>query len=358
MDQALRERIEGTVNSKRVVLFMKGNKNFPQCGFSAQVVSILKKKGVDFLDVNILSDQDLRQGLKEFSNWPTFPQLYVGGKLVGGCDIVTGMAESGELESGARHQRRMTRPLVLLSNDDGYRAAGINALAAALRESCDVVVCAPEVEQSASSHALSLNRPLRLFPHGEGVFSVDGTPADCVYVALYAEARVLPRRPDVVVSGMNHGVNLGDDVFYSGTVAAAREGALKGIASIAFSAALDAEPRAACRLATEITLGLAKRADPRPILLNVNVPPGNAWPVRATRLGRRVYRDEVEFRRDPRGREYLWLGGPGAEHHPESGSDTEAFDAGEVSVTPLVLDLWGRSEEARVRELVERFTTA
>lgn len=246
----------------------------------------------------------------------------------------------------------MTRPLVLVSNDDGYRAPGINALAAALREHCDVVVCAPESEQSASSHALSLHRPLRLFRHGEGIFSVDGTPADCVYVALYAETRVLPRRPDVVVSGMNHGVNLGDDVFYSGTVAAAREGALKGTTSIAFSASLDAAPEAACRLAAKLTVAVASRNERKAMLLNVNFPPGDAWPIRTTRLGRRVYRDEVEFRRDPRGREYLWIGGPGFEHHPESGSDTEAFDAGVVSVTPLVLDLWGRSEEARVTSLV------
>lgn len=98
MDQTLRDRIVDTLGKKKVVLFMKGNKNFPQCGFSAQVVSILKQKGVDFLDVNILPDPDLRQGLKEFSNWPTFPQLYVDGKLVGGCDIVTGMNESGELD--------------------------------------------------------------------------------------------------------------------------------------------------------------------------------------------------------------------------------------------------------------------
>jgi 5'-nucleotidase len=252
----------------------------------------------------------------------------------------------------------MTRPLVLLANDDGYRAAGINALAEALRRLCDVVVCAPETEQSASSHALSLHRPLRLFRHGDGVFSVDGTPADCVYVALYAETRILPRRPDVVVSGMNHGVNLGDDVFYSGTVAAAREGALKGIASIAFSAALDASPPAACRLAAELTLAVATREDNKAILLNVNIPPGDAWTVRPTRLGRRVYQDEVDFRRDPRGREYLWLGGPGAQHHPEPGSDTEAFDAGVVSVTPLVLDLWGKSEDERVRDLVGRLPLA
>jgi monothiol glutaredoxin len=98
MDQALSERIKSTLETRRVVLFMKGNRNFPACGFSAQVVGILKKLGADFADVNILADTDLRQGLKEYSNWPTFPQLYVDGKLVGGCDIVTSLHESGELE--------------------------------------------------------------------------------------------------------------------------------------------------------------------------------------------------------------------------------------------------------------------
>jgi len=244
----------------------------------------------------------------------------------------------------------MTRPLILLSNDDGYRSAGIGALRTALAELADVVVCAPESEQSASSHSLSLHRPLRLFRHGDGIFSVDGTPADCVYVALYAEGRVLPRRPDVVVSGMNHGVNLGDDVFYSGTVAAAREGALKGIPSLALSAAIDADLAAACRLGARIALSLA--TETKPILLNVNVPPGSEWRVRATRLGSRIYVDEVEFRRDPRGREYLWIGGPGAEHRPVAGSDTEAYDEAVVGVTPLVLDLWGRDAQERAEAVV------
>lgn len=99
MDDALRERIVSTINSGRVVLFMKGSKNFPQCGFSAQVVQILKQMGTEFRDVNILTDPDLRQGLKEHSNWPTFPQLYVDGKLIGGCDIVTSLYESGELSN-------------------------------------------------------------------------------------------------------------------------------------------------------------------------------------------------------------------------------------------------------------------
>src|SRR3954469_9646486 len=99
MDESLKQRIEGTIGQSRVVLFMKGSKYFPQCGFSAQVVQILKQKGAEFKDVNILADAELRQGLKEYSNWPTFPQLYVGGKLVGGCDIVAGLDESAALET-------------------------------------------------------------------------------------------------------------------------------------------------------------------------------------------------------------------------------------------------------------------
>jgi monothiol glutaredoxin len=99
MDDSLKQRIEGTIGQSRVVLFMKGSKHFPQCGFSAQVVQILKQKGADFKDVNILTDAELRQGLKEYSNWPTFPQLYVGGKLIGGCDIVMSLNESGELDT-------------------------------------------------------------------------------------------------------------------------------------------------------------------------------------------------------------------------------------------------------------------
>lgn len=222
----------------------------------------------------------------------------------------------------------------------------------ALATFSDVVVCAPESEQSASSHALSLHRPLRLFRHDEGEFSVDGTPADCVYVALHAEGRVLDRRPDLVVSGLNHGVNLGDDVFYSGTVAAAREGALKGYRALAVSAAVGADQAAAAARAAEIAAALLAETDSGPVLLNVNFPPGREWTLRATRLGTRVYQDGVEFRRDPRGREYLWIGGPGVEHREAPGSDTEAFDQGVVGVTPLVLDLWGRSAQSVAERVV------
>jgi 5'-nucleotidase len=253
-------------------------------------------------------------------------------------------------QSGGAEARR---PLVLVSNDDGYRALGLRLLAQALSSAADVIVCAPEVEQSAASHALSLHRPLRLFRHEEGVFSVDGTPADCVYVALYAEARVLPRRPDLVVSGVNHGVNLGDDVFYSGTVAAAREAALKGIPALAVSAARDADLEAAAAFGARLALEIHALGG-EPGLYNVNIPSGQSWPVRATHLGRRIYRDEVEFRRDPRGREYLWIGGPGADHGDAPGSDTEAFDRGIIGITPLVLDLSQRAAGPRAEELAAR----
>jgi 5'-nucleotidase len=246
------------------------------------------------------------------------------------------------------------RPLLLLSNDDGYRARGISVLRESLSSFADVVVCAPEVEQSAASHALSLHRPLRLFSHEPGVFSVDGTPADCVYVALSAGPRVLPRKPDAVVSGINHGLNLGDDVFYSGTVAAAREGALKGLPTLAVSAASGADLDAVAVLATRLTQALLEELTGTAILLNANFPTGRGWPLRATRLGRREYEEYIEFRRDPRGREYLWIGGPLLAHRHVPGSDTEAFDQNVVGVTPLILDLWGREQQVQAERVVER----
>jgi 5'-nucleotidase len=247
-----------------------------------------------------------------------------------------------------------SRPLVLLSNDDGYRAPGIVALREALLEAFDVVVCAPETQQSATSHALTLSRPMRLQRHAPGIMFLDGTPADCVYVALHSGTRVLPRAPDLVVAGLNHGLNLGTDVFYSGTVAAAREGALRGYPAIAFSAAYDADMAVCCRVAVDIARATLAEAPKRPVLLNVNFPRGVGFPVRSTRLGARVYTDSVEFRRDPRGAEYLWLGGPGAEHRPLPGSDTDAYDAGEVSVTPLLLDLFAEDHAALTQSVVDR----
>jgi 5'-nucleotidase len=248
------------------------------------------------------------------------------------------------------------RPLVLLANDDGVAAKGLLALREALLPHVDVVVCAPAVNQSATSHSLSLHRILRVRRVDDGIFSVDGTPADCVYVALHSGTRILPRRPDLAVSGMNHGLNLGADAFYSGTVAAAREAALRGIPAVAVSADNGADRAAAAKIGAQLALrALAtfERTAARPgPLLNINIPPGKEWPVRATRLGSRLYTEDVDYRTDPRGHEYLWIGGAGEVRHDlVRGSDTEAYDEGAISVTPLSLDLWA-PEQAAFAEVV------
>lgn len=232
----------------------------------------------------------------------------------------------------------MARPLILQSNDDGVYAPGLRLLRAALERVGDVVTVAPLFEQSANSHSLTLARPLR---HREvdGLHAIDGTPADCVYVALY-RAQFLARRPDLVVSGINHGYNLGTDTFYSGTVAAAREGALRGVPSIAFSQGPGGSMERSAELAARIVERFLASGTKGGMLLNVNFPAGRdlALGVRATILGRRLYDDEVVTRLDPRNHEYFWIGGPASRHEPVEGSDTEAVDAGYASITPLRLD--------------------
>jgi 5'-nucleotidase len=238
-----------------------------------------------------------------------------------------------------------SRPLVLLSNDDGHASRGIRAMQGALSAHADVIVVAPETEQSATSHSLSLHNPLRLRRVEPDVFALDGTPADCVYVALHAGNRLLPRRPDAVVSGINHGLNLGQDVFYSGTVAAAREGALRGIPAVATSAHVGIDLARAAEVCAKIVLEVLKmRPYARAPLLNVNLPKDWNGKIRATRLGARIYEEVVDFRTDPRGREYLWIGGPGVRHEKDAGSDTDAYDEGVASITPLVLDLTAAAE--------------
>ncbi|MGO8999576.1 MAG: 5'/3'-nucleotidase SurE [Polyangiaceae bacterium] len=247
-------------------------------------------------------------------------------------------------------------PLALLSNDDGVGSQGLAAMREALRQRFDVIVIAPETEQSASSHSLSLHRPLRLRKLEEGLFALDGTPADCVYVALHGGTKVVPRRPDLVVSGINRGLNLGQDVFYSGTVAAAREGALRGIPALAVSAHPNADLAAVGRLATRVSLELlAQRAgDSRGALLNLNVPKRWNGEIRATRIGSRIYEETVDFRTDPRGREYLWLGGPGVRHERNTGTDTDAYDDGAASITPLVLDLTHHEDDGLTAGIVAK----
>jgi 5'-nucleotidase len=238
-----------------------------------------------------------------------------------------------------------TAPLILLSNDDGVFAPGLAAVEEALRPLGELVVAAPDRERSATSHSISLDRPLRADEVRAGVFSIDGTPVDCVYLALL---HLVGRKPDLVVSGINHGYNLGSDVFYSGTVAAAVEGALRGVPSIAVSLERrrqsDFAPAAAfVRALVTKVLARGAGAVPEGSLLNVNVPSGQMAGYEITFLGKRVYRDLVDVRHDLRGRAYYWIGGPEADVDDLPGSDTNAVRGGRVSVTPLGLDLTNRS---------------
>jgi 5'-nucleotidase len=228
---------------------------------------------------------------------------------------------------------------VLRSNDDGVHSAGLAALAAAF-EGDEVWIVAPDREQSASSHAISLHRPLRLQELGARRFAVDGTPTDAVYMGLNHVLK--GARPDVVVSGVNHGPNLANDVLYSGTVAAAMEAALLGVHAIAVSLAC-APPHdfgEAARFAVALARRVVANPPAAPLLLNVNVPPGPVRGYRFVRLGRRTYGNEVVEKTDPRGRKYYWIGGEGgATNEDIPGSDCNvAMKDRLVSVTPLHLD--------------------
>jgi 5'-nucleotidase len=161
---------------------------------------------------------------------------------------------------------------------------------------------------------------------------------------------VVARRPDLIVSGINRGLNLGQDVFYSGTVAAAREGALRGIPAIAVSAHPWADLAAVAALTTRLASAVLS-LPVRPMLFNVNVPKAWNGEVRATRIGARIYEEVVDYRQDPRGREYLWLGGPGVRHERSEGTDTDAYDDGAASITPLVLDLTQHADEGLAEAL-------
>lgn len=245
------------------------------------------------------------------------------------------------------------RPLILLSNDDGFDATGLLALRDALLRIGDVVVCAPATNQSATSHKLTLTTVLRLRRIDDATFALDGTPADCIYVALHSKDKLIPRWPDLVVSGMNHGPNLGIDVVYSGTVAAAREAANRGIPAVAVSADVLANRQAAAELGAQVAERCWRRVkdQPRPLspapLLNVNIPAGvGPWPLVATAAGRRLYDDDVVYRQDPRGREYLWIGGSDFTHDEVEGTDTEAWERGKASVTPLTLAVNERDHAA------------
>jgi len=230
---------------------------------------------------------------------------------------------------------------ILVSNDDGYLARGISALASALSEIAEVTVMAPDRNHSGSSNSLTLHAPLRVHQVEEKRYFVTGTPSDSVHIALTG---FLEEDPDIVVSGINHGANLGDDVIYSGTVAAAMEGRFLGLPAIAVSLVGQHGKHfdTAARIAADLVLKLQQHPLPRDIMLNVNVPDlpyDQLNGVRSTRLGFRHRAEKMVETRDPRGNTIYWIGpaGPGQDAGP--GTDFAAIDAGVVAVTPLKVDL-------------------
>ena len=234
-------------------------------------------------------------------------------------------------------------PSILVCNDDGVHADGLHTLAAAMNPLGDVTIIAPDRERSAASHALTLHKPLRVNEIKPKIYSVNGTPSDCVNLGVMT--RLAGRRPTLVVAGINRGENLGDDVTYSGTVSAAIEGTLLGIPSLAISLVgegkkgMDAATLIAAKLATVIV----ERGLPADTLLNVNVPDLPVAEIRGTKittLGRRVFgEDTIVEKIDPRGKTYYWIGGNREVWHARTDTDHQAVEQGMISVTPLHLDL-------------------
>ena len=235
----------------------------------------------------------------------------------------------------------MTKPRVLITNDDGIHAPELALLVAALEAISEVWVFAPDRQQSAVGHGVSLSRPLRVHKHKDRWFMVDGTPTDCLMLAVRDLMKV---RPDLVVSGINPGANLGDDVTYSGTVAGAYEGMLLGIPSFAVSNVSYAPQHveSAAAFAVKLAEHLVEHGLPPDTMLNVNVPDlpyDQIQGVSVTRMGRRDYKDEIIRRVDPRGGVYYWIGGAEPSHIVEPGTDFEAIENNRISVTPLHRDM-------------------
>ncbi len=230
---------------------------------------------------------------------------------------------------------------ILVSNDDGVYSKGIKALAQALRSIADVTVVAPARERSAASHSLTLHRPLRVIKISSQTYAIDGTPTDAVTLGIF---EIMKHKPDLVISGINHGANLGDDVHYSGTVSAAFEGAIAGFPAIAISLMgrenLVFGP--AARFAVRICKKVYKEGLPKGSVLNINVPnvlqnkiKGYEW----TKIGKRKYGDIIVEKIDPRGRPYYWIGGDETGFVDIRGSDCNAVLSNKISITPLRVDM-------------------
>jgi len=238
-------------------------------------------------------------------------------------------------------------PVILVTNDDGISSQGIKVLAKTLRSIGDVYIVAPEREQSAVAHALTLHRPLKFEKINKNTFSINGTPTDCVIIGV---TKLLPKRPDIIVSGINNGGNLGDDVTYSGTVAAAIEGTLLGIPSIAislvgenFNERYHQRPAGlsdAADFAKRLVSMVLEKGLPADTLLNVNVPATKGIKgVKLTKQGRKTYDNSIQELSDPRGRRYYWIGGGIPSWEAGENTDFEAIKNGFISVTPVHLDM-------------------
>ncbi len=249
---------------------------------------------------------------------------------------------------------------ILISNDDGVYATGINILYDELKKNADVTVVAPDRERSASSHSLTIDRPLRVNEVKPGVFSVDGTPTDAVSIAVHS---ILKKKPDIIISGINYGGNICDDVIYSGTVSAAMEGAIMGIKSIAVSLvvnkgggylpkdpSLEENLELSFKKSAEFVWNLARAvhngAHLPNTLLNVNIPqtiitklPEHCFDYRITRQGKRHFEDYIVENIDPRGRKYYWIWGKNITFEEITGSDYEAVHSGLISISPIHLDM-------------------
>ncbi len=246
-------------------------------------------------------------------------------------------------------------PLILVSNDDGVFAPGIEAIVEAVEPLGDVIVVAPDTERSGTSHAITFHTSLRVGrvkERAENWWRVSGTPVDCVYIGLH---HLCPTKPDLVVSGINAGYNLGTDVFYSGTVGAAAEARIQGIPALAASADRGVRPQVAIPAVRRIAAAMLDSGEPALININVPRPPGltddateqevdeaaHALPMEVTRLGVRKYKNNVQARKDPMGRTYYWIGGPALETDHGPGDDTHAVTHGKIAVTSLELDITG-----------------
>lgn len=255
------------------------------------------------------------------------------------------------LDKDFRDRKSLRRPLILVSNDDGVYAEGIRTLAKRMKQIGRVVVVAPDQQRSASSHSLTLHRPLRVHRVSQDVYSIDGTPTDCINLGVH---EILKRRPDVIVSGINHGPNLGDDVHYSGTVSAALEGGILRVPSIAFSLVARTHFRfePAGDFAVKLTRRVLQESLPEGIILNVNVPNLPRSQIRGyafTVQGKRNYGDVIVEKIDPRGQKYYWIGGNDAEYGDIPDSDCNTIVEKKISITPLRVDMTDSTTLARIR---------